>query len=80
MVLPILGCVFKKSYYDPTLGRFVSVDPSRPLFLETNYYTYALNNPITLRDPFGLSSRPNNVQVAGDRLGRGRRITDEHST
>ncbi|MEV3872978.1 RHS repeat-associated core domain-containing protein [Streptomyces sp. NPDC049906] len=42
--------------YDPTLGRFISVDP----LLDTNDpqqmngYTYANNNPHTLSDPTGL--------------------------
>ena len=42
--------------YDPTLGRFMSVDPvmdpSDPQ--QMNGYTYSKNNPITYSDPSGL--------------------------
>lgn len=46
-------------YYSPTAGRFLSPDPirgsaSRPQ--SWNRYAYALNNPVTLVDPSGLSS------------------------
>ncbi|HEX6025802.1 MAG TPA: RHS repeat-associated core domain-containing protein [Solirubrobacter sp.] len=41
--------------YDPAIGRFVARDP---IFFEgspENLYVYANNNPITLKDPTGLS-------------------------
>lgn len=42
-------------YYDPGIGRFVSIDPvatpDQPQSL--NAYSYALNNPTTLSDPDG---------------------------
>ncbi|MEV0783269.1 RHS repeat-associated core domain-containing protein [Streptomyces sp. NPDC050423] len=42
--------------YDPTLGRFLSVDPiidiNQPA--QMNAYSYAHNNPLTLSDPDGL--------------------------
>ncbi|WP_372516091.1 RHS repeat-associated core domain-containing protein, partial [Streptantibioticus ferralitis] len=42
--------------YDPTTGRFISLDPlleaTSPQ--ELNGYTYAANNPVTLSDPTGL--------------------------
>lgn len=45
-------------YYDPTTGRFVSVDPvmalTRPQ--QWNGYAYAENNPVTNTDPTGLLS------------------------
>lgn len=53
-----VGCrVFLNNrYYDPTLSRFISVDPlaspGNPQSL--NPYTYALGNPVTLSDPLGL--------------------------
>ncbi len=44
--------------YDPSTGRFVSVDPvldqSDPL--QANGYSYANNNPVTHSDPSGLTS------------------------
>jgi RHS repeat-associated protein len=47
--------------YDPTLGRFVTVDPifdpTNPQ--QDNGYTYAFNNPITAADPSGLEPHDN---------------------
>ncbi|MFQ6199565.1 RHS repeat-associated core domain-containing protein [Streptomyces sp. NPDC000405] len=42
--------------YDPTIGRFLSVDPVLTLdqHQSLNGYTYANNNPTTLSDPTGL--------------------------
>ena len=42
--------------YDPTLGRFLSIDPvAAPLDpQQNNGYSYAHNNPVTLSDPTGL--------------------------
>ncbi|MGW7003747.1 RHS repeat-associated core domain-containing protein [Streptomyces sp. NPDC054933] len=42
--------------YDPTLGRFISVDPIMDLAdpQQINGYTYANNNPVTKSDPSGL--------------------------
>jgi RHS repeat-associated protein len=44
-------------YYDPALGRFVSVDPVMDLTDPQQWhgYTYANNNPITYTDPTGLT-------------------------
>ena len=44
-------------YYDPGLGRFVSVDPVMDLADPQQWhgYAYANNNPITYRDPSGLA-------------------------
>ncbi|WP_433529541.1 RHS repeat-associated core domain-containing protein [Micromonospora sp. CA-263727] len=41
--------------YDPTLGRFISVDPIQDLAdpQQWNGYSYANNNPVTLSDPSG---------------------------
>ena len=51
--------------YDPTTGRFISIDPvlnlNSPQAL--NGYTYATDNPITSSDPTGLDSTPNYCAV-----------------
>ena len=45
-------------YYDPNIGRFLSIDPVT--FLDTgnpgmfNRYAYTYNNPVNLVDPFGM--------------------------
>ena len=41
---------FNARYYDPTLGRFLSEDPSRK---GTSWYSYCGNNPLTYTDPTG---------------------------
>ena len=42
-------------YYDPTMGRFVSEDPVR-FRGGSNFYVYALGNPVNARDPLGLET------------------------
>jgi RHS repeat-associated protein len=44
---------YRARYYDPTLGRFLSEDPIGPNG-GLNFYAYVLENPVKLRDPFGL--------------------------
>jgi RHS repeat-associated protein len=50
---------YRARSYHPTLGRFMQRDPMGMLGLEEmsygNPYTYVGNNPITWRDPLGLS-------------------------
>ncbi|MER5714160.1 ricin-type beta-trefoil lectin domain protein [Streptomyces sp. NPDC002132] len=43
--------------YDPVVGRFLSADPVLDLndALQSNGYTYAHNNPVTMSDPTGLA-------------------------
>ena len=46
--------------YDPTIGRFLSADPTVPAPFNGqsyNRYTYVLNNPLSLTDPTGLGER-----------------------
>ncbi|MFG1891080.1 RHS repeat-associated core domain-containing protein [Micromonospora sp. NPDC049051] len=42
--------------YDPTIGRFISVDPIQDLNdpVQWNGYTYSNNTPVTMSDPSGL--------------------------
>lgn len=42
-------------YYDQNAGRFLSEDPTR-FDGGINFYPYALNNPVNLRDPSGKSA------------------------
>ncbi|MCG8424650.1 MAG: Hint domain-containing protein, partial [Proteobacteria bacterium] len=62
---PDLGLVnMRGRMYDPAIGRFLSIDPilHTPFASQgTNAYSYVYNNPLSFRDPSGLS--PDNVQV-----------------
>jgi RHS repeat-associated protein/uncharacterized repeat protein (TIGR01451 family) len=40
--------------YSPLTGRFISQDPLRLQYENSNAYTYAANNPVSLSDPTGL--------------------------
>jgi len=47
------GLIYARNrYLDPKSGRFISQDP----ILATNEYAYALNNPLTYWDPYGLTA------------------------
>ena len=41
--------------YDPTTGRFLSVDPMWEYFQNYNPYHYCYNNPVSFKDPTGLA-------------------------
>jgi RHS repeat-associated protein len=45
----------KSRIYDPSIGRFLSVDPLWEMFVNQSPYSYALNNPISYKDPSGLA-------------------------
>ena len=42
-------------YYDPAIGRFISLDPAKD---GLNWYVYCGNNPINFWDPTGLAYDP----------------------
>ncbi|MFV2065337.1 MAG: RHS repeat-associated core domain-containing protein [Pirellulales bacterium] len=79
---------YRARYYDPRLGRFLSVDPEaahpeRPLTL--NPYQFALNNPARYVDPMGtdsihpwlLSDPPASPSFRGRARGRARQVARE---
>ncbi len=48
---------FNARVYDPSLGRFMSADPTTETFYDLqvlNRYSYVANNPLSLTDPTGL--------------------------
>lgn len=50
---------YRARYYDPVLGRFLSLDPLPPKIgdpLTLNPYLYVRNNPVRFVDPLGASS------------------------
>jgi len=46
-------------YYEPTTGRYLSVDP----ILSANLYAYVSGNPLTFIDPLGLESEDTNFWI-----------------
>ncbi len=52
-------------YYDPTIGRFLSQDPSG-VEDGTNLYTYTGNNPVNFRDPSGYRREPDQDSTPAD--------------
>jgi RHS repeat-associated protein len=63
---------YRARYYDPFTGRFLQTDPVG-YQAGMNVYRYCANNPVRLRDPFGLE--PNDpcglLRVLGSVLGLG---------
>jgi RHS repeat-associated protein len=52
---------YRARYYDPDVGRFLSVDPVAPSLgqpFELNPYAYVRNNPMVFTDPLGLYETP----------------------
>src|ERR1700722_16061919 len=58
------GLYFNRArYYDPNTGRFISEDPIA-FGGGINFYPYALNTPVNLRDPSGKSAGAVAIPVA----------------
>lgn len=59
-------------FYDPNLGRFLSVDPGDDAYLSQpqswNKYSYVRNNPVRFVDPTGLRCQPGE-QIGADGCG-----------
>ncbi len=51
---------YRARYYDASVGRFLSEDPLG-FDAGNNFYNYVENDPIALRDPFGLQALPKPV-------------------
>ena len=47
---------YRARYYDPFVGRFLSLDPIRLESGDFNFYRYVKNDPINFIDPSGLNS------------------------
>jgi RHS repeat-associated protein len=45
---------YRARYYDPQAGRFLGEDPLRFRASGKNFFVYVRNNPVLMRDPFGL--------------------------
>jgi RHS repeat-associated protein len=56
--------------YDPSIGKFISVDPLQDLAdpQQWNAYAYANNTPITMSDPSGLAGDTGNGSGNGERF------------
>ncbi|MCW0216718.1 MAG: RHS repeat-associated core domain-containing protein, partial [Prosthecobacter sp.] len=57
----------QQRYYDPLIGRFLSVDPVTPYSMSGanfNRYWYANNNPYKFTDPDGRSACPGSTKTA----------------
>ena len=55
------GNFLNNRYYDPTLARFISVDPL--VTITRDAYGYGNNNPIAYSDPSGLCATVVNGQL-----------------
>jgi RHS repeat-associated protein len=68
--------------YDPSLGRFLSVDPvfEFPTNMQSlNPYSYVLNNPLSMTDPTGYSATDGSICTTGAGFSMGCSGQDLHS-
>lgn len=54
---------YKYRMYDPSIGRFGSIDPMATSYLSDSPYNFVLNNPILMIDPDGRSAWTYNFYV-----------------
>ncbi len=45
---------YRNRYYDASIGRFISADPTGYNGLDENLYRYVVNDPVNVVDPTGL--------------------------
>jgi hypothetical protein len=78
LVLEGVRKTYRARYYNPTTGRFLSEDPMGFAGSGTNLYAYAKNNPINLKDPYGLCSGLNGIVAFGELLDYFERLYAEY--
>jgi RHS repeat-associated protein len=62
---------YRTRFYNPSLGRFLSEDPSRFSGGDVNLYSYGHRNPLRYRDPSGRTTIQVGVGISGVLLGGG---------
>jgi len=60
---------YRARYYDPSIGRFVSVDPIGFEGGDVNLYAYVGSNPANFNDPYGLFFGSLGTKVVGKIVG-----------
>ena len=66
-IFPSENCTVQARYYDPVIGRFLSIDPMD--FMSTgnpamfNRYSYSFNDPVNMIDPDGAMPFPTSTFV-----------------
>jgi len=74
---------YRARYYDPTVQRFLSLDPIGFGSLDFNFYRYVGNNPLNFVNPFGLKKTNNNsvwLKVCKDYSMPNQRLKDMSNT
>jgi hypothetical protein len=79
LVLEGVRKTYRARYYNPNTGRFLSEDPMGFAGSGTNLYAYAKNNPINLKDPYGLCSGLNGIVAFGELLDYFERLYAEYA-
>lgn len=57
LVLILSQTVFAGRYYDPSTGRFLTIDPKASKYPNWSPYVYAFNNPLMFVDPDGKENK-----------------------
>ena len=70
---------FGARYYSPALARWLTPDPLG-MVVDTNLYSYVLNDPVSLIDPWGLKDLELQRKLANEKLIRGVEIIHQGHT